>query len=278
MQETRNTGPALELVPGPVLLERPLTARSVMLSLLLGMHPPRMPAARLVQWCELFGVAPGTARVALSRMTERGELLSDDGVYELTGRVRSRQAAQDWSLEARVNEWATSWSIAIVTREARAANDRAAFRNAMRRCHYAELREGGWARPDNLPRESAPRDLWAVIDAQCSWWAGRPDGDERALVDRLFAPKPWAERARELSDRLETVTAALAAGEHDRLADAFVTGAATLQHIRNDPLLPRELLPGGWPGTAVRDKYRTYQRAFSSAAGAWFRSTGNVER
>jgi phenylacetic acid degradation operon negative regulatory protein len=158
-----------------------------------------------------------------------------------------------------------------VTREARAANDRAAFRNAMRRCRYAELREGAWARPDNLPRASAPDDVWAIIDAQCSFWTGRPDGDERTLTDELFAPKLWADRAHELSDGLAAVTAALRGGEHDRLADAFVAGAATLQHVRNDPLLPREVLPGRWPGTELRDTYRTYQRAFTAAAGAWFR-------
>src|SRR5689334_19682666 len=149
MKEFRNGGG---------LLERPLTARSVIASLLLGMHPPRLAGQRLVQWCELFDIAPGTARVALSRMTERGELAAVDGVYELAGRVRSRQAAQDWSLEPRMHEWRTGWRVAVVVREARAASARAAFRQAMRRCRFAEVREGCWTRPDNLPRESAPAD------------------------------------------------------------------------------------------------------------------------
>src|SRR5690242_13068454 len=69
-----------------VLLERPLAPRSLIASLLLGMRPPRMPAGRLVEWCGLFGVAEGTARVALSRMLDRGELTATDGVYELAGR------------------------------------------------------------------------------------------------------------------------------------------------------------------------------------------------
>jgi phenylacetic acid degradation operon negative regulatory protein len=261
MQEVGNTEP----------LSRPMTARSLIASLLLGMHPPRMRARRLVQWCALFGIAPGTARVALSRMTEHGELVADDGVYELAGRVRSRQAAQDWSLAPKLREWHTEWSFAVVTREARSASARAAFRTAMRRCRYAEVREGCWTRPDNLPRDAAPEDAWATVDAQSSWWTGRPDGDERALADELFAPKRWADRARELSDHLATLTVALGDGSHDRLAESFVAGAATLQHVRNDPLLPRDVLPGGWPGNEVRDAYRKYQRAFAAAAQAWFR-------
>ena len=74
---------------------KPLSARSLVASLLLRSRPPRMPGARLVQWCGLFGVAEGTARVALSRMVERGELYAHDGIYELAGRVAGRRPAQD---------------------------------------------------------------------------------------------------------------------------------------------------------------------------------------
>ena len=263
MQDNRNNG---------ALLERPLTARSVIASLLLGMHPPRLGGGRLVQWCELFGIAPGTARVALSRMTERGELRADGGVYELRGRVRSRQAAQDWSLAPVTEDAATAWRMAVVNGAARDAADRAALRDAMRRTRYAELREGCWARPDNLPRSSAAADVWAVVDGQCTWWSGAPDADERALAAALFAPGEWAQRARELRSRLANVTSALRGGAHDRLADGFVVGAAALQHVRNDPLLPARLLPARWPGASLRDAYREYQAAFAAAAGEWFRA------
>src|SRR4051812_28186780 len=92
-----------------VLLERPLAPRSLIASLLLGMRPPRMPASRLVEWCGLFGVAEGTARVALSRMVDRGELIAADGVYELAGRLQERQFAQEWSLAPRPKVWDGGW-------------------------------------------------------------------------------------------------------------------------------------------------------------------------
>ena len=69
------------------LLERPLTARSVVLSLLLGRHPPRAPVALLVRWCAMFGISTTATRVALSRMVERGELTATDATYELAGRL-----------------------------------------------------------------------------------------------------------------------------------------------------------------------------------------------
>jgi phenylacetic acid degradation operon negative regulatory protein len=266
MQEIRNTG----------LLDRPLTARSVIASLLLGMHPPRMRAARLVEWCGLFGIAPGTARVALSRMTERGELVANDGTYQLAGRMRSRQAPQEWSLAARPLRWRGDWRLGVVTGDARSADARAALREAMRRCRYAELREGCWARPDNLPREAAPEEAWEVLDEQCSWWSSKPAGGDDDLAARLFAPGAWATRARTVAASLRGEVEALRAGAHERLPEAFVAGAAALQHVRHDPLLPPALLPADWPGEELRSQYRTYQRVFGEAAGAWFRNAGSV--
>jgi phenylacetic acid degradation operon negative regulatory protein len=79
-----------------------------------------------------------------------------------------------------------------------------------------------------------------------------------------------------LSARLAAESTALHGGAHDRLPDAFVAGAAALQHVRNDALLPAELLPADWPGADLRAQYRTYQRAFAEAAGAWFRALDGV--
>jgi phenylacetic acid degradation operon negative regulatory protein len=254
------------------LLDRPLSTRSVIASLLLGMRPPKLAARRLVQWCGLFGINEGTARTALSRMVERGELVTADGVYELAGRVRRRQPAQDWSLAPRLDAWSGEWLLGVVTAGARSADDRGALRDAVRRLRMAELREGVWARPDNLPRVAAPVDAWKAADSQCAWWRGRPDADPVALTNRLFDPVAWATRARALTDRLETSTTALRPDRGDGLADAFVVGAAALAHVRADPLLPRELCGADWPGAALRRAYREYQGAFAAATRTWFQS------
>src|ERR1700694_6042893 len=131
-------------------LGRPRGARSLIASLLLRSQPPRMRAGRLVQWCRLFGVSEGAARGALSRMVDRGELRSSAGMYELAGRVRGRRRAQDWSLNPRLQRWTGDWRLASVTTTSRAATERGALRDAMRRLRMAELREGMWTRPDNV--------------------------------------------------------------------------------------------------------------------------------
>ncbi len=256
---------------GP-LLARPLPARSLIASLLLRSRPARMRGARLVQWCGLFGIAEGTTRTALSRMVERGELQTHDGVYELSGRVQGRRGAQDWSLDPVLSAWDGSWRIALVTPGSRPASERTALRETMRRLRFVALRDGVWTRPDNLPRAAAPAELWTLADAHCDWWTGRPDADAAARATALFAGSKWASRAAALESRLAGGTDALTADAEGSLADAFVTGAAALAHIRSDPMLPVELATDDHTdaaaGDALRRAYRTYEDAFTTALRA----------
>jgi phenylacetic acid degradation operon negative regulatory protein len=231
-----------------------------------------MRGARLVQWCALFGVAEGTTRVALSRMVDRGELQGSDGQYALAGRVEHRRSAQDWSLDPVLSRWRGDWRLAVVAAAPRNATERAALRDAMRRMRYRELREGVWTRPDNLPRASAPIESWAVADAQCEWWVGRPSGEPAEVAAHLFDLAHWSQRARLLTDRLQAATGSIAPGEDASIADAFVAGAASLAHLRVDPLLPRELSTDGLAGDGLRDAYREYEASFSPALRSWFRA------
>jgi phenylacetic acid degradation operon negative regulatory protein len=244
----------------------------VIASLLLRTAPPRMPGARLVQWCGLFGIPEGTARVALSRMVERGELTTSAGVYELAGRVRDRRPAQDFSLAPRLRAWRGEWRVAVVTGGARSADERTALRDAMRALRCAELRDGVWTRPDNLPRDASRPEAWDVSDRQCVWWRARPDDDAVELAATLFGLDAWSKGARTHAESLRVATTAVQRKGADALADAFVTGAAAVAHVRADPLLPTELCPRGWPGTRLRTSYRAYEQAFSAAVQRWFRS------
>jgi phenylacetic acid degradation operon negative regulatory protein len=245
-----------------------LSARSLIASLLLRSRPPRMRGSRLVQWCALFGVSEGTARVALSRMVERGELRSSDGVYELAGRVGARRPAQDWSIDPVLLEWHGDWHIAVVEDVARSAGDRTRLRDAMRRLRLAELRPGVWTRPANLPRASASPEAWEIADDQCRWWAAQPDDEPAQLAQALFDSRGWASRARSHAARLERATVDV----DDRLPAAFLAGTEAVAHLRADPLLPEQLGPSSEAGRRLRAAYHAYEAAFSNALQAWFRS------
>ena len=244
--------------------ERPLSARSVMASLLLGRRPARATGRDLIRWCALFGISPGTARVALHRMTAAGELVRDERGYEIVGGLAQRQAEQQSRLEPYPARWHGRWRMAVAVGDARPAAVRSDVRVALRRAGLAEWREGVWIRPANLG------DL--AEDPRCSWLDATPDDDPVVLANRLFAPSAWSRHANELLRRLDRTTAAMAEHPEATLADAFLAGAAALRHIRADPRLPKVLLPEPWPGTELRDAYRAYQRQFATAARAWFRT------
>ncbi|NUR93035.1 MAG: PaaX domain-containing protein, C- domain protein [Nonomuraea sp.] len=225
--------------------ERNLSARSAVLSALLGSHPPRLPARHLVRIGGLFGIAEGTVRVALSRMVAAGDLLQSDGGYALSARLLERQARQDESRDPHTRPWDGRWEVAVVTAERRAPADRAAFRHAMGALRLAELREGTWMRPANLLRE------WPeAVLKQCTLIDGRPREDPTALLWDLDG---WAMQARGLERALDRA---------EGLAEGFVVSAAVLRHLLRDPLLPPELLPGGWPGAELRERYDAFDLAY----------------
>lgn len=233
---------------------RPLTARSAVLSTLLGAHPPRLPARSLVRVGELFDIAEGTIRVALSRMVAAGDLSQVDGDYQLTSRLGRRQARQDQSRTPSTRRWRGDWEIAVVTAARRPPAERTAFRQVMTDLRLAELREGTWLRPDNLTR---PRP--APVTEQCTFLIGRPESDPSALAATLWDLDAWAARARQLHTALDHA---------EGLPASFILAAAVLRHFLADPLLPPELLPDDWPGERLRERYERFDKTFQSVLRA----------
>ena len=232
---------------------RPLTARSAVLSTLLGAHPPRLPASSLVKVGELFGITEGTIRVALSRMVAAGDLRQADGDYELTERLAGRQARQDQSRSPATRSWSGDWEIAVVTADRRSPASRTAFRQTMAGLRLAEVREGTWLRPANLDRP---------LDLPCLVLLGRPASDPAALAARLWDLPAWAERARLLHDGLDE------AARSGDLPAGFIVSAAVLRHLVADPLLPAPLLPADWPGAELRARYERFDETFQSVLRA----------
>ena len=236
-------------------------------STLLGTDPPRLPGQLLVRAAELFGIAEGTTRVALSRMVAAGELAADGGRYELTGRLLERQARQATSRRATTRRWRGRWLTAVVTADRRPAAERAALRTTLTAARLGELREGVWMRPDNL-------DGGRPAVASCTWLrAGLDDPalEDRALAARLWDLSGWAAEAERLRHEMAATIGDLDAGDTAALAPGFVLSAAVLRHFNADPLLPPELVPPEWPGAELRRDYDRFDAAYRRVLRAWFR-------
>jgi phenylacetic acid degradation operon negative regulatory protein len=249
-------------------VDRPrLTARSVIASTLLGVRPPELTTRALVGSAELLGVSPGTARVAISRMFNAGELEPTADGYRLAGHLLSRQARQDLSRSGAPGRWDGTWRTALVPAEARSAADRTELRRAMTALRFGELRDGAWLRPANLPAGTLPH-AEEVATRQTLTVVGRVE-EPLELAARLWDLPAWAAEAERLRTELAPLQVRLDRGDSDALAEGFVVAAATLRHLQADPLLPAELLPAAWPGGDLRADQARFDAAFKAVLRDW---------
>ena len=237
---------------------RPLTARSVLLSTLLGADVEELPAHRLVATARLFGIGEGAARVALSRMAAAGDVAATDGRYRLGTRLAARQRLQRADRRPPPDLWRGDWHLGVVVQAGRTAGARTELRRALERAHLATWREGVWLRPDNLPRPELPGELVTHVQ----WATARPDGDAGELAAALWDLPAWAGGATALRTRLEATRPAVERGDEEALAPGFVLSAAVLRHLGRDPLLPPALLPADWPGDDLRSIYDKWDDAY----------------
>ncbi|MFJ1970132.1 PaaX family transcriptional regulator C-terminal domain-containing protein [Streptomyces sp. NPDC087903] len=224
---------------------RPLSARSVVLSLLLGVHPPELSARDLVRAVEPFGVGGSTLRAALSRMVAAGDLRRMETRYRLSDRLLARQLRQDEAVHPHTRAWDGDWEMVVITATGRGPAERAELRARLTTARLAELREGVWLRPANL-RRALPERLEEVAQH----YTARPDRPAGELAAVLWPLDTWSASARSLLSH---------AGRTRRPADRLTTFAAVVRHLLADPVLPSDLLPRDWPGAELRDAYRDYQ-------------------
>jgi len=82
-----------------------MTARSVVLSVLLGAHPAWATASELIRLTTDFDIREPTVRVALTRMVSAGDLVRSEDGYRLSDRLLARQRRQDDAINPRLRKW-----------------------------------------------------------------------------------------------------------------------------------------------------------------------------
>src|SRR3954470_20864286 len=127
--------------PGGSRARKDMSARSVVLSVLLGAHPAWASAGELIRLTADFGIRESTLRVALTRMVGAGDLVRSADGYRLSDRLTARQRRQDDALDPRLRNWNGTWTTVIVTRVGTDARTRAALRTALQDRRFGELRE-----------------------------------------------------------------------------------------------------------------------------------------
>jgi len=253
------------------VVRRPLTARGVIASTLIGTSPPLLSARRLVRVGELFGINAGTIRVALSRMQAAGEVAKRERGYELVGDLLKRRDAQTEGRAAPVTRWDNTWEMVAVTAAAGSSSARSKTRRSLTRLRLGELREGLWMRPANLdPDRSA--SVRSEIAGSTASFSGHPEDDPRALATQLWDLDAWSQDASELIAsiaKLSTTLGSSAGDDPDLLGPGFVESAAVLRLFTSDPLLPVELEPAEWPAAELRSVYNDFDAAYRRLLLRW---------
>lgn len=220
-----------------------MTARSVVLSVLLGAHPAWATAGQLISLTADFDIREPTVRVALTRMVSGGDLVRSEDGYRLSDRLLARQRRQDGAIDPPTRRWGGGWTTIVVTSVGNDARTRAALRNALQDSRLGELREGIWLRPDNLdvelPREV--RDSVRVLQSR--------DAAPEELAGRLWDLTAWTGVGNRLLSEIDSAT---------DIPGRFVAAAGIVRHLLTDPVLPDELLPDDWPGAALRTAYQAF--------------------
>ena len=232
---------------------RPLSARSLALSVMLGSHPPEMPARALVELAELFGIPGGTMRTALSRSVSNGEITAHDRSYRLTRRLLDRQRAQDAGRRPPPEPWDGRWHSVIAASDQRELAERRRFRSTLENHRFGELRPDIWLRPSNLPMPVAEPD-WIATTAS-------PDGiDPEQLADRLWNRPTIAAAADDLLAEMARCRADCDWDDVASIPELFLVSATIVRFLRSEPLLPLDLVPDDWPLAELRDTYDGFER------------------
>ena len=226
-----------------------LTARSVVLSVLLGAHPAWSTAAELLRLTSDFGIREPTLRVALTRMVGGGDLVRSEDGYRLSDRLLARQRRQDDALNPATRDWNGDWITVVITAVGTEARTRAALRTALMDHRFGELREGMWLRPDNLDGQ-----LPAIADGRVRVLRTRDDNPED-LACQLWDLAAWSKTGHRLLREMAAAT---------DVPDRFIVAAAMVRHLLVDPVLPAGLLPADWPADRLRTAYAEFADLLAS--------------
>ncbi|WNG93803.1 PaaX family transcriptional regulator C-terminal domain-containing protein [Mycobacterium sp. ITM-2016-00318] len=220
-----------------------MTARSVVLSVLLGAHPAWATAAELIRLTADFDIREATLRVALTRMVGAGDLVRSEDGYRLSERLMARQRRQDDAINPQLKPWDGGWMTLIITSVGIDARTRANLRTTLQHNRFAELREGVWLRPDNV-EITLPDDVLRRVRLMRGY-----DDDPAQLAGQLWDLPVWAHTGRQLLDDMAAAT---------DVPGRFLAAAGMVRHLLTDPVLPDELLPDDWPGNALREAYAQF--------------------
>jgi phenylacetic acid degradation operon negative regulatory protein len=236
-----------------------LTARKLILDLLLAAEGESLSARDFISACALFDISENNVRVALVRLSADGLIeAAERGCYQLSESAhRLADEVAAWrQAETRLRPWHGGYL--AVHCGALGRSNRSALRRRNRALHmlgFRELERGLFLRPDNIEnRVDAVRQRLHTLgleQAASVFVAQDFDASRAAAIRNLWDGKGLSASYRQLrnklegwmkrADRLETEVAA---------RESYLLGGRAIREVVYDPLLPEPFVD-----TAARHEF-----------------------
>lgn len=221
--------------------------RKLILGLLLAAKGQSVSAKDLVAACELFGVAQGSTRVALARLTAEQQIESAGrGIYTLGPAAKSIGAqVTHWQKQMqRTRPWTGHYTVAYTNHMGRTNRTILKQREtAFELCGFRELEQGLFIRPDNIEKnldalKNRLVDMGVAPDCHL-FVVNQFQTHTLQDIQNLWNPSElnalYREQTQSLQQWLET---------HDTLElevaakESYLLGSHNIRLVRHDPLLP----------------------------------------
>ncbi len=228
-----------------------VTAKNLVLDLLLAAGSHHLPVRHLLAAAALFGIPGNNLRVALARLSSAGMIESvGRGVYRLS--TSANELAADVATWRTAGQRTVPWSGQQITVHCGALgrSDRVALRRrdrALQMLGFRELDRDLFVRPDNLQGgvEEVRRRLYmlglereASVFLTMAFDAAREDRILR-LWQEAALDDTYAHLQRQLSDWTTRVDQLPI---EDAARESYLLGRKAIRHVVFDPLLPAPLV------------------------------------
>lgn len=240
-----------------------------------------IPSAGLVRVLEEFGIAPANARAALSRLTQRGVLFrTKDGrrtsyePTEQTMRLLRRGAHRIFSREDGT-EWDGTWTLIAFSLPLDDGDLRRLLRARLRWLTFWPIYDATWVTPhdrlDAVREQLAELDITDALALRSTDVQLLPGGLSRLeaawrLDDLADAYRDFIARFRKVAER--AATGAVPPEEALVRRGELVDDWRLL--VRDDPDLPVDFLPDGFPRQRARELFLEAYDALDTPARARF--------
>lgn len=226
----------------------------------------------LLEFFSALDIDSGVVRTAMSRLAADGwlerEKVGRNSFYRLAEKGRETFAdATRHIYDPPPSDWSGRFELLLIAN----GEDREAAREALKNAGFGSPLPGVWVAPSGVPVPlEASRAIRLEVSAEDdsgrrllreSWPLDRT-ADAYLKFVKTFAPlRDWVGRRERLAD-----------------LDAFIARILLIHYYRRvvlrDPLLPAQLLPKDWPGSAARELCGEIYRALLPLSEQWLDQHG----